>query len=238
LRVLTWNCNGALRKKYQLLDAFEADLLVIQECEDPSQIIDFHYKKFASNHLWSGLNKNKGLGVFAREDLSIKKTELDLQKLELFLPCIINDNIPLLATWTKKANSPNFGYIGQLWKFIQLHKPFLNSPLAMVVGDLNSNKRWDEWDRWWNHTDVVRELHEIGLNSAYHSHFLEPQGEESRYTLYLQRNLNKGYHIDYGFFGKDWNAKLMQVGSPNDWLTHSDHMPILFDMAKCVSDTG
>jgi exonuclease III len=38
MKITTWNCNGAFRKKYHLLEDFGADILVIQECEDHAQI--------------------------------------------------------------------------------------------------------------------------------------------------------------------------------------------------------
>lgn len=206
--------------------------MVIQECEDPNQSTESHYKDYACNHLWAGLNKSKGLGVFAKDNVTLSKVELNLEPLELFLPCLVNNEIPLLATWTKQANSPNFRYIGQLWKFLQIHKAFLDKPKAILVGDLNSNKQWDEWDRWWNHSDVVRELSDLGLTSAYHKFFNEAQGEETKPTLYLQRNLSKDYHIDYGFFSKSWSINMVQVGKADFWLDHSDHMPMLFEIAN------
>lgn len=230
MKILTWNCNGAFRKKFPLLSGYDADILVIQECEDPYQSKDQAYQTFAANYLWHGKSKNKGLGVFAKRDISLKFIDLNLEPLELFLPCVVQDKFPLLATWTKRANSPNFGYIGQLWKFLLQHKLFLDNSLAMLVGDLNSNKRWDEWDRWWNHTDVVRELSDLGLNSAYHSFFSEAQGDETRPTLYMHRNQLNGYHIDYGFFGSQWQVRLVEVGDPVYWLRFSDHMPIMFEI--------
>ena len=37
MRIVTWNCNGAFRKKYSRLkiDDKYPDILVIQECENP-----------------------------------------------------------------------------------------------------------------------------------------------------------------------------------------------------------
>jgi exonuclease III len=232
IRIVTWNCNGALRKKLSRLAALEADICVVQECEDPGQTKDVAYTAWCANYLWTGANKNKGLGVFARGELTLQAVPMDLAPLELFLPCLVNSDWPLLATWTKQANSPNFRYIGQLWKFLQAHKDFLSHPRAMLVGDLNSNAIWDEWDRWWNHSDVVRELSELGLQSCYHRHFSERQGQETLPTFFLHRHIEKHYHIDYGFAGAQWAVKSVEVGAASDWLAESDHLPVVFDLER------
>ena len=102
----------------------------------------------------------------------------------------------------------------------------------MVIGDLNSNAKWDLWDRWWNHSDVVRKLVSLGLKSAYHQHFSELQGEETQPTLFLQRKLEKPYHVDYGFFGQGWGVQDVEVGGQTPWLELSDHMPVVFKIAQ------
>lgn len=232
LRIVTWNCNGALRKKWHRLATLKADVYAVQECEDPCQTKDAAYTAWGTNHLWTGANKNKGLGVFAASELPLQAVPMDLAPLELFLPCIVGGDWPLLATWTKQANSPNFGYIGQLWKFLQAHKSFLANPRAMLIGDLNSNTIWDEWDRWWNHSDVVRELSELGLESCYHRHFSETQGKETQPTFFLHRNPLKPYHIDYGFTGPQWAVQQVEVGAAADWLAESDHLPVVFDLER------
>lgn len=227
IKVLTWNCNGALRRKWLALEASEADLLIIQECEDPARAKDAAYLEWAGHYLWTGPTKNKGIGVFARRGLSLKVEPLELQPLQLFLPCRVNGDWPLLATWTMQANSPTFGYIGQLWKFLQAHRGFLDHSYAMLAGDLNSNACWDKWDRWWNHSDVVDDLGKLGLVSAYHRYFEEGQGQETRKTFFLHRNPGKGYHIDYVFAAPGWGAATLSVGEQDAWLTLSDHMPVV-----------
>lgn len=232
LRIVTWNCNGALRKKWHRLASLKADVYVVQECEDPGQANDAAYTVWCGNHLWTGTYKSKGIGVFASSDIALRSVPLESGPLELFLPCIVDGDWPLLATWTKKANSPNFGYIGQLWKFLQEHKSFLSNPRSMLIGDLNSNSIWDEWDRWWNHSDVVRELSELGLESCYHRHFAEAQGKETQPTFFLHRNAAKPYHIDYGFTGPHWDVRNVEVGTLADWISESDHLPMVFDLER------
>ena len=63
-RVVSWNCNGAFRRKYSAIQELNADIYVIQECENPPTTKDEEYKKFANNYIWVGY-KNKGLGIFA-----------------------------------------------------------------------------------------------------------------------------------------------------------------------------
>ena len=200
------------------MEPLGADVLVVQECEDPARASDDAYLQWSGRYLWTGDSKNKGIAVFVREGITLESVTLDLEPLRLFLPCLLN-GAPLLATWTMRANSPTFGYIGQLWKFLQTHKTFLDHPRALLMGDLNSNAQWDKWDRWWNHSDVVRELGELSLRSVYHGHRGFPQGNEPDPTFYLHRSLKKPYHIDYAFAGKAWSVEDVQVGQASEWLT-------------------
>jgi Endonuclease/Exonuclease/phosphatase family len=230
LRIATWNCNGALRKKWQTLEPLDADVLVVQECEDPARSSDDAYLHWSGKYLWTGASKHKGIAVFVREGVTLERVPLDLEQLRLFLPCLVN-GAPLLAAWTMRSNSRTFGYIGQLWKFLETYKTFLDHPRGLLLGDLNSNVQWDFRDRWCNHSNVVRDLGELGLRSAYHQHLVLPQGNEPDPTFYLHRNLQKPYHIDYAFTGKAWSVNDVQIGQARQWLTYSDHMPLWCQLA-------
>jgi exonuclease III len=231
VKIVTWNCNGAFRKKFEELKVFDADIYVIQECENPSLSKHSAYQDWAKNYLWIGDTKNKGLAVFANEGVQLEKLGWPSQyqdfNLKHFLACRINDEFNLIAVWAHQNVDSNFPYIGQLWLYIQLNSDFLKD--SFVVGDFNSNFIWDKKNRAWNHSNVVAELKELGMKSVYHEQFQEEQGSESIPSFYLQRNQEKPYHIDYIFGPNKYVEKtaFLKIGSPEEWLSLSDHMPIL-----------
>jgi exonuclease III len=224
MRILTWNCNGAFRKKYKDIQEFKPDICIIQECENPEKIKDKDFRDWSQNFLWTGENINKGLGVFANKKIKLEPLNWESHDLKYFLPCRINDEFNLIGVWCHTATT--FAYIGQLWKYLELHKSRLGQ--SLLAGDFNSNVFWDKKGRHWNHSDVVRELSEIRIESLYHKHFREEQGMESRPTFYLQKNLSKPYHLDYIFASEHFfqSCKKVSVGSTDRWLVMSDHMPV------------
>ena len=231
MKIVTWNCNGAFRKKFEHLSHINADIYVIQECEDPEKCKDQSYKNWASNFLWIGNNKNSGLGVYAKEGFLLKKLDWESAGLQSFIPFTINNEFIVLAVWTKQANSPTFQYIGQMWKYLQAHQSKLSSSKSIICGDFNSNTCWDKGDRWWNHTDVVNDLIKIDIHSIYHSLNKLEQGKEVRPTFYLHRKLEKSYHIDYAFASSSLLPSAnLEIGKFNEWISFSDHMPVIFEV--------
>lgn len=230
MRLVTWNCNGALRRKFEQLDALNADILVIQECEDPAQSTA-GYQAWAGAHAWVGYGKNKGIGIFPRRGQSIDRLAWPDSGFELFLPVRVGDNVDVLGVWTQQSKSSKFSYIGQFWHYLLAHKADLR-PNTIIAGDFNSNAIWDKPRRTWNHADCVRELEELGFRSVYHHVRGEEHGQEIHPTFYLHRHLAKPYHIDFVFAHLDWLGECTvdaKIGTVDDWLALSDHMPIIFD---------
>jgi exonuclease III len=244
MKIITWNCNGALRKKLEGADSFNADILIIQECEDPSQSTKA-YREWAGDYLWVGRNKNKGIGVFPKLGNKIQSlnwsgyfqikglettsasTSWATEDLQLFLPFRLNNQYIVLACWTKGDDSQIFGYMGQFWKYLQIHRKELSQENTIIMGDFNSNAIWDKQDRWWSHTDTINELSVIGINSLYHHKTGEQQGQETQPTFYLHRKETKSYHIDYIFMSSNLlPSSNIEVGNINEWLAISDHMPL------------
>lgn len=244
MKIVTWNCNGALRKKTSELDSLAADLLIIQECENPAESTPA-FREWASGYLWKGKSQHKGIGIFPRNGHTVKEagwfgvhdirgahsrstaTNWHSDELELFLPFTFNEKYSILGVWTKGSQDKVFSYIGQLWKYIQIHRAELSNERTFVIGDLNSNAIWDKPDRWWNHSDVVNELNDLGVKSVYHRVCNEEHGKETQPTFFLQRNLDKAYHIDYVFASADLLPSCrIEVGCTDTWLQISDHLPL------------
>ena len=77
MRVITWNCNLKFAKKYQHLEAQDADIVIIQECEKLPEDY-FPHRKF----FWTGRIESKGLGIL----ITAKVDESFNDKLDYFLP--------------------------------------------------------------------------------------------------------------------------------------------------------
>jgi len=233
MRIISWNCNGGFRKKFHTLENLNADILVIQECEDPTQSKSTEYLEWAGNYLWIGKSKHKGIGVFAKKGNIVKPINLDSKSLRIFLPFKINDDLNVLAVWTQGTESGEYRYIGQMWLYLQLHKDFFKSDKHLIIGDFNSNKIWDRKRTIGNHTHVVEALKEIGITSSYHHILSCDQGSELHPTFFMYRKTEKPYHIDYAFVSETLiHDSKVEIGNPNDWLTYSDHMPLIFTMNK------
>lgn len=227
MKILTWNCNGALRKKLDELASFDADIIIVQECENPETVNDSQYKEWARNFIWTGKNNHKGLGIFARENVRIKKLRWNADGLKYFIACKVNDDFNLLGTWCHSTSGTGFSYIGQLWKYLEIHKMKLNK--CVIAGDFNSNVIWDRKNRCWNHSEVVKELRQLKIESLYLKNYEnETEGKETRPTFFLHRNLGKPYHIDYIFASEEFvkSLKSFSIGLPDKWIEKSDHMPL------------
>ena len=111
-----------------------------------------------------------------------------------------------------------FRYIGQLWKFIQLHRAALSAQPTAIVGDLNSNVCWDK-----RLGGTIAMWSEGG--GSWPGERLSPLSGISprlgdRADVLLQRNLRKPYHIDYAFAPVPWlTSSSAWIGEPEQWVS-------------------
>ena len=222
MRIVSWNCNGKFREKFEKVKELNADIYVIQECEDPQNYVGTAYGDFAKNDIWNGENKNKGLGIFAKEGILIENNRWESYCLRNFLSVKVNHDFDLLGVWACKPYIEEY----YIYQYINIEK---FNDKTIIIGDFNSNKIWDKTHSIRNHTNIVKELEKKNLISAYHEVYHEKQGEEKQPTFYLYRHLVKGYHIDYCFIERE-RIKDFQVLCDPAWLNHSDHLPILLEL--------
>ncbi len=231
MRIVTWNCQQALEKKADALLALNPDVAVVPECSKKSA---FALQQQGLNALWFGSNPHKGLGVICRKEWSLRALPQPVQK--WIAPIEVNALMPftLLAVWACAVGASRENrYIGQIYQALIAHPEWFNGNPVVLAGDFNSNKIWDAKREVGNHSAVVRLLDERGLVSTYHEHFSEPQGEESRRTLYMFRHEDRPHHIDYIFIPREWAPRLrmVAVGAYEQWSKLSDHCPVVVDIA-------
>src|ERR1035438_9616615 len=98
---------------------------------------------------------------------------------------------------------------------------------TVILGDFNSNTMWDREHPGASHTDLVKRLDNLGLVSAYHSHFSEKHGQETLPTYFHKKQKKWPSHINYCFLAKTWAVTDVTVGSFDEWNAKSDHMPLV-----------
>jgi exodeoxyribonuclease-3 len=64
MKIITWNCNMAFRKKADIILSHKPDILIVPECEHTDKLLFSNNTQKPTHALWFGQNKNKGLGIF------------------------------------------------------------------------------------------------------------------------------------------------------------------------------
>ena len=224
MKVLTWNCNLVFRKDFELIKHFDSDIVVIQECEK----LDIDQFEGYKSH-WIGLNDSKGLAVLTKGG-STFPSDLFHSDLVYFLPVSFGDTA-VLGVWAFNGRADEkipdgSGYVldalSHYDEWIKSHKNIV------IAGDFNNAPRFDKPGHPNNFVDINTRLLDLGLKSAYHVYSDEDFGKELKFTHYHQKNLNKGFHIDYIYTNFE-NINSFFIGTPEDWITVSDHLPIVSD---------
>ena len=234
MKLITWNCQGAFRKKADNILHHKPDILIVQECEHPDKLgFDTHIQK-PNDYCWHGDNPHKGLGIYSYSNYRFELLSVFNPEFRYILPFRVTGNgksFILFAIWAMdNKDNRDARYIGQIWLAINYYINLLDSTI-ILIGDFNSNKIWDYKDRVGNHSDVVKRLEDKNIFSIYHRYFDAKQGKEKHPTFFLQRNQQKPYHIDYCFASEDIVDKVndVEVGTYENWIKHSDHAPLVIN---------
>ena len=237
MKIITWNCNMAFRKKADLILKYKPDILVVPECEHPDKLKFNKETPIPTDIFWYGTNLHKGLGVFSYGNYKFKLLDVHNPDFRNVLPLSVTGgkfDFTLFAIWANNPRDKDGHYITQIWKAMHYYDSLLLDNKTILVGDFNSNTIWDKPRRAGNHSTVVANLEAKKIFSTYHKFHGQTQGKEKHPTLFLYRHQNKPYHLDYCFASTDFMEKLtnVEVGNYNDWTRYSDHKPlsVTFDL--------
>ena len=241
MRLVAWNCNMALHRKFEALLGLKPDIAVISETAEPVRLRERSARRwFDQDPVWVGDNPSKGLGVFAFNGYRLGKADNHSGRLRYVLPVSVDGacTFNLLAVWAQNASAgiTRKHQPGPLRLALTRYRDFLVQRDCVVAGDWNSNAIWDKPGWRINHMTKVRVLDEIGLTSAYHEVFEERHGEETIPTHYWRDRKEDGptYHIDFTFVPRTWIKRItnLEIGTFADWCGSglSDHVPIVMDV--------
>jgi len=236
MKIITWNCNMAFRKKAAMILTLKPDILIIPECEHPDKLLFPIDLPKPSDLLWFGKNLHKGLAIFSYSDFRFTVLDRHNQDLQMIIPISITGgafDFNLFAIWANNPEDEDGQYVEQVWKAIHHYDSLMTNTRTMLVGDFNSNTIWDRKRRESNHSNVVKYLKAKGIFSSYHVYHKQTQGREEHPTFYLYRHEDKPYHIDYCFVSVDMAKKLqsVEVGNFDPWTKYSDHVPLIVTFA-------
>ena len=227
MKLVTWNCNQAFRKKQHQLLKLEPDIAVVPECENPTEKGD--WSEF-TDWRWTGDDQHKGLGVFTRNDITISDTT-DIVEADHFLHAE-TDVVDVLAVWAmNNKENPRQRYIGQIHTALK-NNPELVDEDTVVAGDFNWNVMWDESPKiplCGGFADVRGKLNQNGLDSAYHAVSGDEFSKETETTFYMHKKEERPYHIDYAFIPEQLMDSDVEVtvGGYDEWIEASDHVPLM-----------
>ena len=237
MKLITWNCQGAFRKKAAQILLHRPDILVVPECEHPDKLLFNSDTPKPNDLLWAGDNVHKGLGVFSYGDYKFQLHEQHNEALKIILPIAVTGgkfDFTLFAIWANNREDPDGQYVEQTWKALHHYDQLLDSKPSILAGDFNSNKIWDRPRRLGNHSAVVDKLADKNIHSVYHGYLNQEQGKENDPTFYLYRNKDKPYHIDYCFSSAELYHQVtaIEIGKYEQWINYSDHTPLIVNFGE------
>ena len=227
MKIVSWNCNGGFRRKFKVLfDAYpDADLFMVQECENPDYYNSRDFKALFQNgfHVGTPDYSMKGIGVFSPKCSWLRRVKckygnpLHMLGYAFFE---MDNTQKMLAVW------PHGKYVEELIDFFQLNESLFTKDL-LIMGDTNSCSVFNNHHpKSKNHDVLVDLLKGKGLVDAYNYCTGDVEGEEVIPTFYLQRKKDKPYHLDRCFVAPERIFSFKVAEDHDYWLSLSDHIPV------------
>ncbi len=227
VRITAWNCNGGFQRKLGAVRALAPDILVVPECGDGAMPQSDLWHSSPTCVEWVGRIPSKGLGVFSFGEYSFSRAPFYNPKHMLILPIEVSGPMSflLLAVWTLPDDENS--YVRPLVEAWEEYEKHIEGRDVLMAGDFNASVIFPKKPGY--HFSAFLDLvHGQGVRSLYHEHSGEDHGGEQMPTFFMHRDREKPFHIDYIFAGTAMRSRLrsFEVGNQNEWLGHSDHVPI------------
>jgi exodeoxyribonuclease-3 len=135
MKLITWNCQGGFRNKFNPILTNLPDILVVQECEHLDKLLSFTAEK-AKDFLWFGHNKNKCVGVFLFGNYQFKLLKEYNPDFKTIVPTLASDELTDFMLYAICANNPsdkNNQYIEQVWKAINYYDELLQNNIPKIL---------------------------------------------------------------------------------------------------------
>lgn len=240
MRIVVWNCNGALGRKLDALAELEPDVAVVPEAADPDRLEKVLSARSLS-YCWTGRLPTKGLGVIGFRGWQVEIAREIEPRIEFALPVSVQGAgtpFNLLAVWAMNGRATSVYPVEpkrrQVQQAVLYYADLLRERPSIVAGDFNNHVRWDKPGKPANMRNSVSLLSEHGFTSAYHSAVGVDFGDEPEPTHYWKTRAEDRptYHIDYCFVPATSALASVRLGSYADWVGSrlSDHVPLIVDV--------
>jgi exonuclease III len=240
LRIVTWNCNMALRLKFDRLRSLRPDVAVVQECADPDAA-GKGWHPDCTSYDWIGFNPDKGLGIFTFGDLALTRHPSYSETYALYLPEVVSGRcrFNLLGLWTADPRKIPAGATHDPAAALQYYRSFLAAEPSIVAGDFNRLPQQMSVRRNGPGSSVGDVLARAGLINADYAMSHASGQPALRRTHFHQRKFSRGFVVDYIFIPAAQAAHLaaFEVGDPHDWITWSDHVPLVAEFDPALGGT-
>lgn len=229
MRLVTWNCKGAFRRKIDFLGSLHADVLIVPESERLLSVSVPLDSKPVQTFRWFGEKPTKGLAVLSFGRLEFKLHPCYEPRFRWVVPLVFNDPVPwvLFAVWTLPVPETQ-SYVQPLIEAFDHYRPLIGQIPVVWAGDFNSSFRFDRPSRRFRFRDFVDRMSNDGIHSLYHLHRRCEHGEEPEKTFFLHHHRERGHHIDYVFASSALYEHGIDcsVGEFDEWSGRSDHVPL------------
>lgn len=186
MRLITWNCKGAFHRKHAFAAALRPDILIVPECEKPSDEVQQPLDSPGIRSFeWFGSKPTKGLAVISYGDYVLEVHPSYDRRHQWIVPLSVSGPVAfvLVAVWTLPLGNHGGRYVRPLLEAFESYKWLMNESEVVWAGDFNSSLVFDTPSRRYKFRDFVALLNQNGLHSLYHDQRKCEHGEEPDETL-------------------------------------------------------